>query len=312
MTTEQPMGFPSGLRLLISGATGFVGSALTRAALAAGCEVCIITRSSAKASRLFGPSIRTIQSADALDANERFDGIVHLAGANVFALPWFGARKRVLMASRLGIADSLLRFCERAKHRPRCWIQASAVGIYPTTAAAPIDESNAPGEGFAPELCLAIEQRVAQAQALGVRGVSLRLGLILGRQGGVFPTLRLSCLCAGGVTVGSGEQRVAWVHVNDVIAVIAAALPAESTLQGAVNVVAPHAPNYREFIGAIARAAHRPSIFRIPAPLMRVALGERSPLLLEGAEIRPQALLDQGFHFRYAKLEDALVELCLR
>lgn len=310
MTTQQPEAFPTGLRLLISGATGFVGSALTRAALAASCEVCVITRSPAKATRLFGSSIQVIQSADALDADARFDGIVHLAGANVFALPWFGARKRLLMASRLSIADSLVRFCERAKHRPNCWIQASAVGIYPTTSATPIDESYGPGEGFAPELCQAIEARVAQVQALGVRGVSLRLGLILGRHGGVFPALRLSCLCAGGVTAGSGNQRVAWVHVNDVIAVIANALSAGSTLQGAINVVAPHAPTYRDFIGAIARAVHRPSLFRVPEPLMRLALGERAPLLLEGAEIRPKALLDQGFRFQFPNLEDALGELC--
>ncbi len=87
---------------------------------------------------------------------------------------------------------------------------------------------------------------------------------------------------------------------------------AESGWRGAINVVAPHAPNYRDFIGAIARAVRRPSIFRIPEPQMRVARGERAPLLLEGAEIRCKTSLDQGFSFRYPKLEDALVELCQR
>ena len=203
-----------------------------------------------------------------------------------------------------------MRFCERAQTRPKCWIQASAVGIYPTRSNQAIDETTPAGTGFAPELCLAIEARVAQAQQLGLRGVSMRLGLILGKNGGVFPTLRLATRLAGGVVVGDGTQRVAWVHLADVIGCIGAALAPASTLQEAINVVAPHAPTYREFIGAIASALHRPSVISAPKAIMRLALGERAPLLLEGAEILPKVLLANGFQFRHCTLESALKQLC--
>ena len=302
--------FPSGLRLLISGATGFIGTTLVRAALADGCELCVITRSPAKAQRQLGKNIRAIKSADALDANDQFDAIIHLAGANVFALPWIAARKRVLMRSRLDTADALIRFCERANRRPSSWIQASAVGFYPTRSHHALDETAPPGTGFAAELCQAIEQKVTAVERLGLRGVRLRLGLVLGRSGGVFPTLRQATRWVGGVTLGNGEQRVAWVHVDDVIGVMGAALEHNSKLCGAINVVAPEAPSYRAYIGAIAAAVHSASFIRVPEIVVRLSLGERAPLLLEGAEIVPKCLLDNAYPFRFATLERALTELC--
>ncbi len=295
-------------RLLVTGATGFIGTALVNAALASGQAVTIISRRPAAASRRFAGQVRVFQSATELTTEDRFDVIVHLAGANVFAWPWFAARKRSLLRSRLGIADDLLAYLERAKHCPRVWIQASAVGFYPTLSEQSLDESSSSGNGFAAELCQAIEAAATKAEAMGVRVVNLRMGLVLGRTGGVLPTLLLATKLTGGTVIGSGTQRVAWIHIDDVLMMISQAA-SDFRWQAAINAVAPHAPNYQEFAQALAHATHRPTPWRVPAPLMRLVLGERAPLLIEGAEILPKRALELGFEFRYRDLKAALLEL---
>jgi uncharacterized protein len=296
-------------RVLIAGGSGFIGSVLTRALLAQNIEVTVISRNPRRTQTQFAQKVRVVASADALDANAQFDAIVHLAGANVFALPWFAARKRTLQRSRLGIADALLEFVRRAQQPPKIWLQASAVGIYPTLSRAALDEQSPPGVGFAAALCQEIEARVASAQALGLRGVALRFGLVLGRSGGVFPAMRLGTQLGGGAVMGSGEQFVAWVHVTDAVHVIASAL-SDARYSGPINVVAPDAPRYREFATALAQASRRPMLWRVPSLLMKIALGERAPLLLEGAEILPKQLAAMGFDFRFPTLQEAFADLC--
>jgi uncharacterized protein len=295
-------------RLLITGATGFIGTALVNAAVAAGQQVTVLSRKPAAASRRFAGKVRVFQTAAELTAEDQFDVIVHLAGANVFAWPWFAARKRSLLQSRLGIAEDLLAYLARAKHRPRVWIQASAVGFYPTTSDAAIDESHAPGSGFAAELCQSIEAAAMRASTLGVRVVNLRFGLVMGRTGGVLPTLLLATKLTGGTVIGSGTQRVAWIHIDDVLNMISHAAT-NSAWHGAFNAVAPQAPSYQQFAKALAHATHRPTLWRVPAVIMRIGLGERAPLLIEGAEILPKRALELGFVFRHQDIKSAMLEL---
>jgi uncharacterized protein len=300
---------PEVKRVLIAGGSGFIGSALTQALLAQNIDVTVISRNPRGTAAKFAQKVRAVSSAQALDAGAQFDAIVHLAGANVFALPWFAARKQTLLRSRLDIADELLAFVRRAQQAPKIWLQASAVGIYPTLATTPLDEQSAPGVGFAAQLCQAIEARAASAEALGLRAVALRFGLVLGRSGGVFPAMRLGTQLGGGAVIGGGDQFVAWVHLSDAIRVMAHAL-LDARYRGATNVVAPNPPRYRQFATALAQATKRPMLWRVPAPLMKIALGERAPLLLEGAEIVPKRLNDLGFDFSFAAPQTAFADLC--
>ena len=180
-------------RLLITGATGFIGRTLELAAQAAGVQVTVLSRNPEQALKILG-AVSAHRSADEIADDAQFDAIVHLAGANVMAWPWTATRKRVLMASRIGIAEQLLAFLARAKSPPKAWVQASAVGFYPTISAKVLDESAGPGLGFAAELCQAIEAKALAANALGVRVVNLRIGVVLGKGGGVYPLMRLATL----------------------------------------------------------------------------------------------------------------------
>ena len=294
-------------RLLITGATGFIGRALVQAAQAAGVHTTVLSRNPENAAKLLGKVTVYRNAADIAD-DVHFDAIVHLAGANVIARPWTLKRKRVLMASRIQIAEELLVFLARAKSPPKAWVQASAVGFYPTQSAQVLDEASASGTGFAAELCQAIEAKALAAKAFGLRVVNLRIGVVLGKDGGVYPMMRLATLIGGGAKLAGGQQFFAWVHVQDVVAMLAQST-FDVRLSGAVNAVAPHAATNQEFAEIQAKQLHRPLLWRIPAFVLRPVLGLRAPLLLEGAQIAPTKLLQIGFSFRYPTLAAALAEI---
>ena len=294
-------------RLLITGATGFIGRALVQAAQAAGVQITVLSRNPENAVKLLGKVTVYRNAADIAD-DAHFDAIVHLAGANVIARPWTLKRKRVLMASRIQIAEELLAFLARAKNLPKAWVQASAVGFYPTQSAQVLDEASAPGTGFAAELCQAIEAKSLAAKAFGLRVVNLRIGVVLGKEGGVYPMMRLATLIGGGAKLAGGQQFFAWVHVQDVVAILAQAT-FDVRLSGAVNAVAPQAATNQEFAEIQAKQLHRPLLWRIPAFVLRPVLGLRAPLLLEGAQIAPNKLVQIGFSFRYPTLAAALAEI---
>jgi uncharacterized protein len=292
---------------LISGASGFIGQHLCAQLAQLGVKVTALSRSPSQTAKRL--NIRAIAATKELDAQERFDVIVHLAGANVFAWPWTEARKSVLMQSRLDVADDLLAFCARAKHPPSTWIQASAVGFYPTTSTRPLHEQDSPGEGFAATLCQAIEARALEAQQWGLRVVLLRLGLVLGKSGGVFPMQRLGTQLGGGAVLGDGTQRMSWIHVSDAVGIMLQAAD-KSHVSGPVNAIAPDCPSNRDWTMRLARRLKRPVIWRVPAFLLRPVLGQRAPLLLQGAPIDIQAQRTFGLSVRFPTLESALDDLC--
>ncbi len=294
-------------RLLISGATGFIGHALVQAAQAAGVQVTVLSRNPEKANELL-EAVSVYRNAAELADDAQFDAIVHLAGANVIARPWSAARKRVLTASRIEIAEQLLAFLARAKYPPKAWVQASAVGFYPTQSAQILDEAAAAGTGFAAELCQVIEAKAIEAKAYGLRVVNLRIGVVLGKGGGVYPLMRLATLIGGGAKLASGKQFFAWVHLRDVVGMLVQSC-FDARLSGAVNAVAPHAVTNQEFSEIQAKQLHRRMLWRIPAFALRPVLGLRAPLLLEGAQIAPTKLLQIGFSFRYPTLAAALAEI---
>jgi uncharacterized protein len=292
---------------LISGATGFVGSALCAYLKQKDVQVTALSRDPKKAAQRL--QVRAVQSTAELDAQDRFDAIVHLSGANVFAWPWTKARKQVLRDSRLNVAQDLLQFCARAKQPPKTWIQASAVGFYPSDSQHTLDERAAPGTGFAAELCQAIEDRAMQAAKFGARVVNLRFGLVLGNAGGVFPLQRLGVKLGGGAVLGSGGQHMSWIHIDDVVGLIMQSVE-NLGVHGAINAVADECPSNREWTKQLAAALDRPVLWRIPALMLQPFLGQRAPLLLSGAQIHSTAQRECGLRLQFPSLELALRDLC--
>lgn len=291
-------------RVLIAGATGFIGTALVKTLLASGYHVIALSRNAAKAKAKLG--VEAISQASEL--TEPVDAVVNLSGANVFAMPWTANRKKLLLDSRIGISERVLAQLKLLDGQPTVWVQASAVGFYATQSNHPLDEFSAPGQGFAAQLCQAVEQSSARAEALGMRVVNLRFGLVLGTSGGVFPMMKLGTQLAGGSVLGSGRQRVAWIHLTDALAMIQAALE-NPDWHGAVNAVAPQSPSYAQFAAALSQATHRPRWLRVPEFVLKLALGERAPLMLEGAQIEPRAALKHGFVFGFPAVTEAMRDL---
>lgn len=295
-------------RFLISGGTGFIGSALCRELLHAGHSITLVTRDPIAAAVQFGGRVRCVEKAAELARDEHFDIVVNLAGAPVVGPRWSAARKAVLLNSRLTVTEDLLVFVQHARHRPEVWLQASAIGYYGTNSCASLDEAAPRGTGFAAELCQAWERKIQDLGRLSIRCVTLRCGLVFGRSGGSLPRLLLSHRLGLGIVLGTGKQHLGWIHLEDLLYLMAQAIR-DSSWQGVYNAVAPEMPTYHQFAKLCAHLLHRPLIMRIPDAVLRRFLGEMASLFVDGPPILPKRLLDSRFEYRFPSLRTALMDL---
>ena len=298
--------------VLVTGATGFVGSALVEQLRRDGQRVIVLARDLAQARATFGPGVWVVDHLAAIPSETPIDAVVNLAGARVLGLPWTAARRRELLASRVGVTAAVVDLMRRLEQPPRVLVSASAVGFYgasPDAAFDPLDESSPPRPGqFQSDLCAAIEHEARRAEALGVRVVRLRLGVVLGRGDGAYPMLALSSRFGLGAVLGSGRQPAPWIHLDDAVALIRFAL-ADASLAGPVNAVAPGTRSQADFARAMAASFGRRVWMRLPGAPLRWALGEMAELLLEGQNVLPKAALAAGFQFRHPTLDGAFASL---
>lgn len=299
---------PSGRTVLITGATGFVGTHLVRSLLARGDALIVLTRDPARARKLLGHEVQIVSELAALGASTPTDAIVNLAGARILDRPWTRSRRAVLMSSRIGTTNALIALGERLERRPRVLVSASAVGYYGVHGDESLDEQAAPQPIFQSMLCQQWEQAASAAERLGIRTVTLRLGVVLGRDDGALPALVRPVRMGLGAIIGTGSQWMSWIHIDDSVRLIEFCLDS-ATLRGAVNAVAPGAVTHRAFQQQLAATLHRPLWLRIPGPLLRVALGERAQLLVDGQRVVPAQASAAGFQFRYHDLGAALQQL---
>ena len=296
------------MHVLVTGGTGFIGSALVHQLLATGHRVTVLSRKPASAQALFQGRVQAVRSANDLPSDARFDAIVNLAGAPVVGPPWTAGRRQVLLDSRVGVTESLLAWLQRATHRPAVWVQASAIGFYGVRPPHEVlTETSAAGGGFMSELCVRWEAAAAKAQALGVRQVVLRLGVVLG-PGGALPPLLLPIRLGVGGRMGSGQQVMSWIHRDDVLALIHAALH-DPQMNGIYNATAPETIAQATFVATAGKLLRRPVWLPVPATPLRWAMGEMAQLFVDGQNVVPARLQQQGFAFMYPTLEQALRDL---
>jgi uncharacterized protein (TIGR01777 family) len=278
------------------------------ALVAAGHAVTVLTRDKRRAADLPSP-LTLIESLDALDSGAAFDAIVHLAGAGVAERRWTEARKRVLIESRTAITSGLLRFVARAARRPAVLINASAIGYYDPYRDAPQDETAPAGTAFTSIQCRAVESAARAAEALGLRVVQLRIGVVLDRDGGALAQMLPAFDLGLGGPIGDGRQWLSWIHRDDLVALIAHAI-ADRTMAGPVNAVAPVPVRQRDFARALGRALRRPARLPMPAPVLTLVLGAMArEVLLAGAQVEPRAALARSFTFAYPRIADAFAAI---
>ena len=308
-TDAEPQAL-GGSTVLVTGGTGFIGSALVRRLQREGRRVIVLTRDPLQARAGLGANTWAIDRLEDIPSETRIDAVVNLAGASILGTPWTAARRAVLLGSRLRTAESVRRLLQRLTHKPEVLICASAVGYYGLPGSAtPLDES-APAEPgrFQSDLCTAIEQAAQINEDLGIRVVRLRPGIVLGHGGGAFAPLALSARLGLGAILGSGQQAMPWVHLDDVVGLILHAIT-EPVIRGPLNVVAPETTTQQNFAQTLAAAYGRPVWMRVPAWVLRTGLGEMSELLLCGQDVAPVRAVGSGYRFAHPTLRGALGQL---
>ncbi|HCE40474.1 MAG: TIGR01777 family protein [Alcanivorax sp.] len=297
------------MNVLITGGSGFIGRALCARLAAGGHRLIVLSRRPAKARPLLPADTRVVASLDEIDDDEALDGIVNLAGENLFSGRWTAPRKDRLLASRVETTAAVIALARRLRRTPEVLVSGSAVGFYGDAGDAELTEySSARRKDFGYRLCDAWEQRARDALSLGMRLCVIRTGIVLGRDGGMlaklWPVYRLGL----GARLGKGSQWLSWIHIEDMVTILERALETPG-VDGVFNATAPNPVTQRGFHRALAAAAHRPAPWVAPAPLLKLMLGELSDMLLGGQRVYPRRLEDQGFVFRFPRLEDALADL---
>jgi uncharacterized protein (TIGR01777 family) len=237
------------------------------------------------------------------------DALVHLAGEPI-AQRWTEAAKKRIYDSRVEGTERLVNGLSTQSHRPRVLVCASAVGLYGSRDDEILTENSPPASGFLPRLIMDWEQAARTAEALGIRVVSLRFGMVLGPGGALARLLPPFRLGAGG-RLGSGRQWMPWIHIDDAVGLILFAMEnaAGAPLSGAVNATAPHPVTNDEFTRRLAAALHRPAIFPVPTFALKLLFGEMSEVLLDSQRVLPAAAQAAGFRFRYPELSAALANI---
>ncbi|MFI4975875.1 MAG: TIGR01777 family oxidoreductase [Caulobacterales bacterium] len=291
--------------VLVTGATGFVGRAVTAALIAQRRRVFVLTRDRLAARAQFGDAVQAVEQLDELPDELRLEAIVNLAGAGVAGGLWTAARRRTLLDSRVRTTEALAALIARLEHRPAVLVNASAVGFYGDAGETLVDETAPVGAGFMAELCAAWEASVGGAGALGVRTVVLRLGLVFHWSGGILPMLALPARFGAAARMGSGDQWAPWIHRDDVVRLVLTAID-DPAWRGTINAVAPDLMTQAQFTRRLSVFLRRPQWAAVPAWPVRMLLGEMSDLFLAGQRVLPRRLFELGFVFSRPTLESAL------
>jgi uncharacterized protein (TIGR01777 family) len=291
------------MKIAVTGGTGFIGSHLISFLLQSGHEVILISRSASPSPDKGITQVTWKQLLAAPSLYEGTDAIVNLAGESINQRWTESAKKRILY-SRLQAAEQIARFVDALRIKPKVVINASGMSIYGTSLHDSYDERSP--HRIVDFLSGVVEQwEHAVDQIKETRIVKIRVGLVIGHDGGAFPKMALPYKLGVGGKIGSGNQWMSWIHIDDMVRLIDTCIHNEE-ITGPVNATAPNPVTNDQFGRAIAAAWHRPHWFPLPAFLFKLIFGELSTLLLDGQKVLPHVLLSHGFQFQYTTIDQAL------
>jgi len=298
------------VRILISGSSGLIGTAVADALARDGHTIQRLVRAGSKNEPRSG-DVRWDPASGELNAAaaEGADAVVNLAGASIGEGRWTATRKELLRASRISSTRNLIRALGKLQKPPRVFLSASAVGYFGNRGDEELTEDSAAGNDFLATLCKDWETEAAAAEDFGARTICTRYGIVLARDGGALPRMVTPFKLGAGGRLGSGKQWMSWATLSEVANIVKFVLASDS-LSGAVNAVAPQPVRNSEFTKILAAVLHRPAIFPAPAFALKLALGEMAEgLLLSSQRVQPAHLIAAGYQFQTTELRAALSEV---
>ncbi len=305
--------------MTVTGATGLIGPRLIAALQGSGAAVTVLSRDAGRAQeRLRSAGLRPVEVFDwdlmsgpaPVAALESRDAVVHLAGENI-ARRWSAEAKRAIRESRVTGTRNLLAGLEQADERPSTLVSSSGVGYYGARGEEPLDEDAPPGKDFLARICVQWEDEASKASALGMRVVLVRTGVVLAKDGGALEKMLPPFRLGVGGPVAGGRQYVSWIHLDDLVGVMVAAV-SDERWSGPVNATAPEPVSNRDFSRALGRALKRPALLPVPAVALKLLYGEMAEIVTEGARVVPAKPLVLGFQFVHAELDQALTSALRR
>lgn len=299
------------MKILMSGANGLIGNALSKSLTRDGHEIVKLVR---RERSVGAPEVEWHPNQELIDASqlEDFDVVVHLAGESIASGRWSDEKKKKIVESRVKGTTLLSRAISGLKKPPHLFISASAIGFYGNRGDELLTEESAPGNDFLANVCIKWEDSAKFAESAGIRTIKVRFGIILDTEGGALEKMLTPFRMGVGGKVGDGQQWMSWIALEDVVSGLRF-LMEESSLTGPVNFVAPKPVRNAEFTKTLGSVLSRPTIFPLPAFAARLALGEMADgLLLSSAKVAPEKLQRAGFTFKYPDLRTALQSILTR
>lgn len=292
--------------VLITGASGLIGSALQKSFEEKGYEMLLASRKEPKTDRDIHWNPDTGFADEDLGRLEGLDAVVHLAGESISALRWTDEKKKAIRDSRVHGTRTMIEAFARLEKKPEVFVSASAIGFYGDRGDDEMTETSSVGDTFLAGTTKEWESESRRAEDMGIRTVLLRNGIVLSKDGGALGTMITPFKLGVGGVVGSGKQWMSWVSLDDMVAIINFAIENEK-LRGAVNVVSPNPVTNEEFTKTLGEVLYRPTILPLPEFAVNLVFGEMGDaLLIDSTKVVPKRLLDAGYKFRYPNLKPAL------
>jgi uncharacterized protein (TIGR01777 family) len=294
------------MNILITGGSGLIGQALIQHLNAE--RIIVLTRNPEKTVKLLPDKIELITSLAEINFNE-LDVVVNLAGEAIVDKRWSSAQKDLICQSRWQITQSLVEKIQTATNPPHCFISGSAIGFYGRQGSLAIDENHQEiHDEFSHQVCQKWEEIAQQAESEQTRVCIIRTGIVLAQNGGALQKMLPPFKLGLGGPIASGQQFMSWIHIDDMVAVLLAAIYQES-LSGIINATAPMPVCNQAFSETLSAVLGRPCLFRVPSFMLRILMGESADLILYGQNVLPRKLLHNNFKFQYPSLEVALKQL---
>lgn len=301
------------MRIFLTGATGLIGMPIVQRLRERGDTPVLLTRHAAAARQKFGEGVEVV-AGNPLESGlwqqsiDGCQGVINLVGEPVFGKRWNAAQKQRLRDSRVISTQHVVQAIGAAQQKPQVLVSASAIGYFGNVPEGDLTESSPPGHDVLADVCTAWEQTAQAAEQFGTRVVYVRVGVVLARDGGALKQMLLPFKLGLGGPVGRGRQWVSWIHLDDIVGLFLAALD-NLAARGPINGVSPEPVRNKEFSQSLARALHRPCLFPVPPPALRLLFGEVAMLVTGGQRVLPRVAQSLGYNFRYSTCDAAMQAL---